>query len=58
MKIHSTSYDGLGCEDYFYNYFNFGIDILFDIKTHTIKKFILHSNFPCHHQFNRFVAQI
>lgn len=40
--------------DYFYNYFTRGFDILFDGKTHTIKKFILHSNYPGHADFNSY----
>jgi len=55
MKIHSSSYEGLGCADYFYNYFNIGMDILFDIRTHVVKKFILHTNFPTHFEFNQYV---
>jgi len=55
MKIHTNSYSGLGCEDYFYNYFALGVDILFDVQKHVVKKFILHTNFPCHHEFNRYV---
>lgn len=38
--------------DYFYNYFDFGIDILFDGLTHNIKKFILHTNTPAQPNFN------
>lgn len=38
--------------DYFYNYFEMGLDILFDAATHTIKKFIVHTNFPTHPNFN------
>jgi len=55
MKIHTTSYSGLSCADYFYNYFSLGIDILFDIDTHLVKKFILHTNFPSHQEFNLYV---
>lgn len=51
MKIH-TNVEGSVAQDYFYNYFHFGIDILFDIKKNTIKKFILHTNFPTHYEFN------
>jgi hypothetical protein len=29
------------------------LDILFDGVEHTIKKFILHTNYPCHYDFNR-----
>eukprot|EP01135_Chromosphaera_perkinsii_P007843 Nk52_evm35s1020 gene=Nk52_evmTU35s1020 len=42
------------CSDYFYNYFDFGIDILFDSQRHSAKKFILHSNFPGHSDFDRY----
>ena len=28
-------------------------DILFDGQSHTVKKFILHTNFPCHYLFDR-----
>jgi len=38
--------------DYFYNYLKKGLDILFDATSHKIKKFILHTNFPTHPQFN------
>jgi len=40
------------CGDYFYNYFPHGIDILFDGQIHRIKKFVLHTNFPGHSDFN------
>jgi len=55
MKIHTSSYEGLFCSDYFYNFFALGVDILFDIQTHLIKKFILHTNFPSHYEFNQYV---
>ncbi|KAG2608499.1 UPF0183 protein At3g51130-like [Panicum virgatum] len=42
------------CGDYFYNYFSRGIDILFDGQTHRIKKFVLHTNFPGHSDFNSY----
>eukprot|EP01127_Copromyxa_protea_P008654 TRINITY_DN1993_c0_g1_i3.p1 TRINITY_DN1993_c0_g1~~TRINITY_DN1993_c0_g1_i3.p1 ORF type:complete len:336 (-),score=53.97 TRINITY_DN1993_c0_g1_i3:61-1068(-) len=38
--------------DYFYNYFDIGLDILFDAANHNIKKFIVHTNFPTHPNFN------
>ncbi|XP_042519440.1 PHAF1 protein At3g51130-like isoform X2 [Macadamia integrifolia] len=58
MVIHSTS--DLRPQttlwgDYFYNYFTRGLDILFDGKTHKIKKFVLHTNFPGHADFNSYV---
>ncbi|XP_004364774.2 hypothetical protein CAOG_01906 [Capsaspora owczarzaki ATCC 30864] len=40
--------------DYFYNYFDRGLDVLFDAQTHSVKKFILHCNFPGHFDFNRY----
>jgi hypothetical protein len=43
------------CGDYFYNYFARGIDILFDGQTHRIKKFVLHTNFPGHTDFNCYI---
>jgi len=55
MKIHSGgSFSGTQCMDYFYNYFHLGIDLLFDIRTHTVKKIILHTNSPCHYEFNMY----
>uniref|UniRef100_A0A804PDF0 Uncharacterized protein n=1 Tax=Zea mays TaxID=4577 RepID=A0A804PDF0_MAIZE len=42
------------CGDYFYNYFSRGIDILFNGQTHRIKKFVLHTNFPGHSDFNSY----
>jgi len=55
MKIHSKSPEKqLEKEesDYFYNYFTLGIDILFDGKTHTVTKLVLHNNYPGHYDFN------
>ncbi|BBN02781.1 hypothetical protein MPTK1_2g18070 [Marchantia polymorpha subsp. ruderalis] len=55
MVIHSASDprpQTALCGDYFYNYFTRGLDILFDGQTHRIKKFILHTNFPGHTDFN------
>lgn len=43
------------CGDYFYNYFSRGIDILFDGQTNRIKKFVLHTNFPGHTDFNCYI---
>ncbi|XP_010909522.1 PHAF1 protein At3g51130 isoform X2 [Elaeis guineensis] len=43
------------CGDYFYNYFSRGLDILFDGQTHKIKKFVLHTNFPGHSDFNSYM---
>eukprot|EP01108_Squamamoeba_japonica_P001695 TRINITY_DN1743_c0_g1_i1.p1 TRINITY_DN1743_c0_g1~~TRINITY_DN1743_c0_g1_i1.p1 ORF type:complete len:375 (+),score=177.22 TRINITY_DN1743_c0_g1_i1:286-1410(+) len=40
--------------DYFYNYFDLGIDFLFDGARHSVKKILLHTNFPSHTAFNRY----
>lgn len=40
--------------DYFYNYVTLGLDILFSADTHRISKFVLHSNYPCHYNFNSY----
>jgi hypothetical protein len=41
--------------DYFYNYFIRGLDNLFDGQTHKIKKFVLHTNYPGHADFNSYI---
>ncbi|CAM8912215.1 unnamed protein product [Rhodiola kirilowii] len=43
------------CSDYFYNYFTRGLDILFDGQTHKVKKFVLHTNYPGHANFNSYM---
>lgn len=40
--------------DYFYNYLTMGVDILIDASTHMVKKFILHTNYPGHFNFNMY----
>uniref|UniRef100_A0A8C5P264 Uncharacterized protein n=1 Tax=Jaculus jaculus TaxID=51337 RepID=A0A8C5P264_JACJA len=55
MKIHSPSPHKQApskCNDYFYNYFNLGVDVLFDANTHKVKKFVLHTNYPGRYNFN------
>ncbi|KAK3086507.1 hypothetical protein FSP39_019366, partial [Pinctada imbricata] len=57
MKIHSPNAHKrirCGSSDYFYNYFTMGLDVLFDANTHQVKKFILHTNFPGHYNFNMY----
>ncbi|KAK2145279.1 hypothetical protein LSH36_690g02001 [Paralvinella palmiformis] len=57
MKIHSPDANRMvksRCADYFFNYTTLGVDILFDANTHRVKKFILHSNFPGHYDFNMY----
>ncbi|XP_047956532.1 PHAF1 protein At3g51130-like isoform X2 [Salvia hispanica] len=43
------------CGYYFYNYFTRGLDILFDGQTYEIKKFVLHTNYPGHSDFNSYM---
>lgn len=40
--------------DYFYNYFHLGMDILFDGSTHRCKKIVMHTNVPGHFDFQRY----
>ncbi|KAG0255276.1 hypothetical protein DFQ27_006334, partial [Actinomortierella ambigua] len=40
--------------DYFYNYFHLGIDVLFDGSSHLCKKIVLHSNIPGHFDFQSY----
>lgn len=40
--------------DYFFNYFELGIDILFDGKLHVAKKFVLWTNLPSQPDFVRY----
>lgn len=57
MKIHSPDAHKLvksQCSDYFFNYVTLGVDILFDASIHRVKKFILHTNYPGHYDFNMY----
>lgn len=57
MRIHSPSAQRAGQpkrSDFFFNYFTLGIDVLFDANTQRIKKFILHTNYPGHYNFNMY----
>jgi len=57
MKIHSPNAHRKTASlksDYFYNYFQLGLDILMDARSNTVKKFILHTNFPGHYNFNMY----
>ncbi|KAF9915699.1 hypothetical protein BX616_005579 [Lobosporangium transversale] len=40
--------------DYFYNYFHLGIDVLFDGSTHRCKKIVMHTNIPGHFDFQSY----
>ncbi|XP_055354853.1 phagosome assembly factor 1-like [Paramacrobiotus metropolitanus] len=56
MKIHAPPEQQLrqstNRSDYFFNYFTLGLDILFDAVTQRAKKFVLHTNYPGHYDFN------
>jgi len=57
MKIHSPNAHKKAAvqkSDFFYNYFTMGFDVLFDARTNTAKKFILHTNYPGHYNFNMY----
>nr|CAG4643234.1 EOG090X06XP [Ilyocryptus agilis] len=57
MRIHSPQAHRRApapFSDYFYNYFTLGLDALFDGKYHKLKKFVLHTNFPGHYNFNMY----
>lgn len=57
MKIHSSNVNRQAQtkrSDIFFNYFTLGIDVLFDSRTQTCKKFILHTNYPGHFNFNMY----
>lgn len=40
--------------DYFWNYFNLGLDVVFDGMTHRCKSFLLHCNAPTLFDFTRY----
>lgn len=41
--------------DYFYNYFSYGLSLLFSpSQNHTLQKVLLHANLPQSHAFHRF----
>ncbi|ESO04072.1 hypothetical protein HELRODRAFT_187040 [Helobdella robusta] len=54
MKIHCPKKHNMcyNTSDYFFNYLNYGVDILFDARTHVVKKLVMHTNFPNHFNFN------
>jgi len=60
MKIHRDSYKSAkqkqnsSAPDYFFNYFDLGMDILFDGETHTVKKVVVHTNIPGQSEFNQY----
>jgi len=59
VRIHSASsssslQEARAGTDYYYNYFHLGLDVLFDGRTHLVKKIILHTNPPMHEFFSRY----
>jgi len=57
MKIHSPKAHMKAASlksDYFFNYFQMGLDILIDAKSNNVKKFVMHTNFPGHYNFNMY----
>jgi hypothetical protein len=44
-----------GAKDYFFNYFHLGMDLLFDARSHLLKKAVLRTNFPGHPEFHSYV---
>jgi len=57
MRIHSPQAHRRApapFSDYFYNYFTLGLDALFDGKYHRLRKFVLHTNYPGHYNFNMY----
>eukprot|EP00929_Paragymnodinium_shiwhaense_P026604 TRINITY_DN15795_c0_g1_i2.p1 TRINITY_DN15795_c0_g1~~TRINITY_DN15795_c0_g1_i2.p1 ORF type:complete len:459 (+),score=86.21 TRINITY_DN15795_c0_g1_i2:455-1831(+) len=56
VRIHSGSMpqQARSGPDYFYNYFNLGLDVMFDGSTHLAKKIVLHTNPPSHERFSRY----
>ncbi|KZT20389.1 UPF0183-domain-containing protein [Neolentinus lepideus HHB14362 ss-1] len=55
MSIHSTRETEEEEEgDYFYNYFQHGIDVLISGDTHTCKKIVMHTNIPGTPLFQRY----
>ncbi|XP_064599085.1 phagosome assembly factor 1-like [Liolophura sinensis] len=57
MKIHSPDAHKRvksRWSDFFFNYFTMGVDILFDANTHQVKKFLMHTNYPGHYNFNMY----
>ncbi|KAK1344033.1 hypothetical protein QTO34_014592 [Cnephaeus nilssonii] len=55
MNIHSPSplkQVPSKCNDYILNDFTLRVDILFDSNIHKVKKFVLHTKYPEHYNFN------
>lgn len=58
MRIHASNAQRrvtTNRSDYFFNYFTLGLDVLFDARSHLAKKFVLHTNYPGHYNFNMYL---
>lgn len=53
-KTSGTGGESDGYDDYFFNWYSLGLDVLWDGCKHVAKKVILHSNFPGHYDFDRY----
>ncbi|KAJ1955235.1 hypothetical protein IWQ62_005574, partial [Dispira parvispora] len=49
-----TEANGSTLRDYFYNYYEYGLDVLIDGQTHRCRKLVLHTNVPGHYDFGRY----
>ncbi|KAJ3315960.1 hypothetical protein HDV04_000168 [Boothiomyces sp. JEL0838] len=54
MGIHRSEETLKSSDDYFWNYFSLGIDLVFDGALHVLKKIIFHSNYMGHYMMNRY----
>lgn len=53
-KVYYKARNKTACSDYFYNYFELGVDLLFDGNKHTLKKIVMHTNQPENMLFNEY----
>ena len=54
LMIHNTTTENNDdIQDYFYNYFRHGFDVLLDGHSHHVIKIVLHANVPCAYDFDR-----
>ena len=60
VRIHSARVapSRFSGSDYYYNYFHLGLDVLFDGRTHLVKKVVLHTNPPTHEAFSRYARRL
>jgi len=58
VSFHSYDEQNEYQTDYFYNYYDRGIDIFFNASTHTVRKMIFHTNLPTALNFNLYTKCI